>query len=70
MSDTRKQNVSWKLPERLQTWEQANAAILMDLRDELQKLNRVFECYRFLRIPEELKQIRRNTTKRRRKTKR
>lgn len=45
---------------------EVHLAILMDVRDELKKLNRVFECRNFLRIPAGLTQIRRNTTKRKR----
>ena len=45
---------------------QASLAILMDIRDELQTLNRVFQCKNFLAIPRVLAQIRRNTTKKRR----
>lgn len=62
-------NAEWKMPndgEEL-TWGAAHGAILMDIRDELQKLNRVFQCYRFLAIPDTLNQIKRNTTKRRKK---
>lgn len=31
----RHKNVNWKLPEGSVTWEQAQLAVLMDLRDEL-----------------------------------
>lgn len=61
-------NANWSLPElRCETWEQVNVAVLMDIRDELQKLNRLLHCSNFLEIPRILRTIRHNTTKRRRK---
>lgn len=54
----------WKLPEgRLETWEQVNSAILMDIRDELKQLNAVFACHNAQRIPFVLDQIQKNTRK-------
>lgn len=41
--------------------DNAQLAVLMDLRDELKKLNRVFECVNFLEIPQVLRTIARNT---------
>lgn len=41
-------------------------AVLMDIRDELQTLNRLVGCPSCLTIPNLLRDIRRNTTKRRR----
>ena len=63
-------DANWKLREvngQAQTDHDVTQAILMDLRDELKRLNAVFACERFQRIPYVLDQIRRNTTKRRRR---
>lgn len=72
----RPRNVDWR------TWredggfkhEQILEVLLMDIRDELQMLNRVFQCPNFLAIPGilrginvEMLQVRRNTTKKRKK---
>jgi hypothetical protein len=45
------------------SWDTAQVDVLMDIRDELQKLNRVFECGNFLRIPYTLECIQKNTKK-------
>lgn len=46
MATARFKNVEWRFTlrddGRIETWEQAQIAILMDLRDELQRLNAVF----------------------------
>lgn len=44
-------------------------ALLMDLRDELQRLNRILYCQNFLAMPHDLKKIVRNTSKKKRKKK-
>ena len=66
MSNTRLKNADW-LPgdanSQALTWERVNTAILLDIRDELQELNKLLRCPNFLAIPRELGQIRRNTTK-------
>jgi hypothetical protein len=38
-------------------------ALLMDIRDELQKLNALLHCGNFLSIPHKLERIARNTAK-------
>ena len=62
-------DVNWSLRETASGQPHSNddvtQAILMDLRDELKRLNVVFACERFQCIPHVLDQIRRNTTKRR-----
>lgn len=62
-------NVDWNLPDSLKTWEQVNTAVLMDIRDELQRLNRLLYCSNFTAIPSILRAIGRNTTKPRRRRK-
>lgn len=46
-----------------------HADLLMDLRDELKKLNRVFECPNFVKIPRVLDRISANTAKRKKRPK-
>ena len=62
---------NWELPEtpdhQIKTWEAVQFALLMDIRDELQTLNRLLSCRRFMDIPLVLDQIQRNTKKRPRK---
>lgn len=41
----------------------ASLAVLMDIRDELQTLNNVFRCHNALAIPQLLRDIKQNTTK-------
>lgn len=43
-----------------------NLALLMDIRDELKRLNALLHCPNFIGIPHKLDAIRRNTTKRKR----
>lgn len=47
--------------------EQVERALLMDIRAELQALNRVLSCPNFVEIPQLLRLIRKNTTKPRRR---
>jgi hypothetical protein len=66
----RNKNFNWILPEgtptgtgKTHSWESIHAAILMDIRDELQNLNSILHCRNFLEIPHKMDQIVRNTTK-------
>jgi hypothetical protein len=67
--------MNWNLPDGKplpsgvteHCWESIHTALLMDLRDELKSLNRVLHCENFLRIPQKLDGIRRNTANKRRK---
>lgn len=61
-------NATWDLPDNM-TWDIVNIAVLMDIRDEMQKLNRIFHCSNFLEIPHILRTIKRNTNKPRRRKK-
>lgn len=65
----RPNNRNWNIPNA-DTSDQLTWILLLDLRDELQKLNRVFECHNFVRIPRVLDQISENTKKRKPKAKR
>lgn len=76
MADTRHRNANWMVTDdqgRITTWEQVQVALLMDIRDELQRLNRVLQCPNFIAVPlkldlirQELREVRRNTKKRKR----
>lgn len=70
MADTRHKNIKWILPDPA-PWDAVKTAVLMDIRDELQKvvtelqsLNRVFNCSNFLALPTAVRAIAKNTTKR------
>lgn len=71
--DTRDKNANWKTrTENNQFYHEqhyrlASLAVLMDIRDELQTLNMVFRCHNTLAIPDLLRAIKKNTTKRARK---
>jgi hypothetical protein len=58
----RKGHIDWSLPEN-NSWEVIHAALLMDLRDELKKLNALLGCENFIAVPRILRSIRANTTK-------
>lgn len=45
------------------TWDRVDTALLMDIRDELQTLNRLLACRNFVGIPASLRAIQRNTKK-------
>ena len=64
----RHKNANWNLPEpKVETWEQASLAVLMDIRDELQSMNAILHCHNFMRIPQTLDEIRRNTAKKKKR---
>lgn len=71
MADTRHKNGNWALPTnpdgRLKLWEHVPIAVLMDIRDELQKLNALLHCHNFVGIPQTLRAIKKNTTKTRKR---
>lgn len=73
MPDHRQKNKDWSLPlaenGALQNWDMVQLALLMDIRDELQTLNRLLSCPNFVAIPRLLEAVRRNTARRRRKKK-
>lgn len=48
----------------LASWDEVNRALLMDIRSELQSLNRLLNCSNFLGIPKSLREISGNTKKR------
>lgn len=64
--DTRHKNGNWPLPTTNkgapESWDFVKIAVMMDIRDELQTLNRLLACPNFTSIPTILRTIRRNTT--------
>lgn len=75
MTDTRRANTNWRITNDNVCWgaeqyDYMQLAVLMDIRTELQTLNRVFQCRNFLAIPRKLDRISKNTAKpRKRKAK-
>lgn len=53
----RHKNADWNLAEDRPGWEGAQLAVLMDIRDELQTLNRLLHCVNFQNIPHKLDRI-------------
>lgn len=66
---SRWKDVNWNCGDgdRVASTDHAQLAVLMDIRDELKKLNGVLHCPNFLSVPAKLDHIRRNTAKRRRR---
>lgn len=70
----RHKDMGWNLPEGTPSrggvstheWQSIHSALLMDIRDELKRLNSTLHCASFLEIPHKLEQIARNTKKRKR----
>lgn len=60
-------NAEWNLPNPVADWTQAQVAVLMDIRDELKRLNALLHCHNCVAIPQKLDAIVKNTTKKRRK---
>lgn len=70
----RHRNYDWNLPENngkpnVHDWNSVHTAMLMDIRDELQILNRLLGCANFRQVPAILRGIRANTAKPKRKKK-
>jgi hypothetical protein len=61
LSNTRHKDRIWRLPDPVKTWEEAQVAVLMDIRDELKALlaemrsiNTKLGCYRVPRALDDL----------------
>lgn len=64
MSGTRRKDADWQIPtDEALSWPAAQTAVLMDIRDELKKLNRLLYCDNFISIPSILRAVRANTSK-------
>lgn len=57
MADTRLKDMDWALPVQA-SFDRAQLAVLMDLRDELKRLNNLLHCHNFIAIPNILRGIR------------
>lgn len=68
MTNRRHKNGNWQLApagdDGTVPNDSVTHALLMDIRDELQALNRVFACWRFQGIPHTLERIDRRIQKR------
>ena len=72
MADRRSKDWTWNIdpkPDGTYCFDAASLAVLMDLRDELKRLNMLLHCHNFIAIPGILRDVRRNTTKPKRKAK-
>lgn len=58
MADTRYKDANWNCDSCNGGSGKAETALLMDIRDELKKLNRVFECPNFLGLPRDISKLR------------
>lgn len=62
MKNTRFKDVNWDLPTTpeggIKTWEAVQIAVMMDIRDELKRLNGTLACPNFLAIPSRLEKMR------------
>lgn len=47
------------------TWGNVHVRVLQDIRDELKKLNNLLSCRNFIMFPQYLRDIRRNTMRKR-----
>lgn len=67
MADRRQRNAQWPVLNEdgraYQNYDCAILAVLMDIREELQKLNGVFSCPNTVEIPNILRTIRANTSR-------
>lgn len=57
----RRANEQWMPaePDGSISWDRVDTALLMDIRDELQRLNALLHCHNFTGMPTTLKSIRR-----------
>jgi len=60
----RHKDKSWNLDDKVGTWTEVQVALLMDIRDELKALVSILGCYNARDIPNILRSIKKNTTKR------
>ena len=51
----------WQNEDGKYHWDQVRVAVLMDIRQELRKLNQLLACDNFSSIPESLRAIAKNT---------
>jgi predicted SpoU family rRNA methylase len=56
MNSGRHKDGNWNVGDK-PTMEGAQLAVLMDIRDELKQLNKVFSCFNFQQMPKVLTRI-------------
>jgi hypothetical protein len=57
---SRRKDVDWNIGDTTSlNWDQVKVSLLMDLRDELKKLNALLHCSNFTALPGQIYQIRR-----------
>lgn len=65
--DIRRKNFAWNVREKGQTANTTDMnrqlAVLMDIRDELQKLNSLLHCHNFTSLPQVLRRMDRRLAK-------
>lgn len=59
----RHKDAFWGLPDKSDGYPMASLAVLMDIRDELKRMNTLLHCENFQGIPRKLDRISRNTAK-------
>ncbi len=72
METKRFKDINWDLANgagNIATWQNVQIAVLMDIRDELKRLNAAIYCPNFIAIPSLLRKISENTKKRKYKKK-
>lgn len=63
MSMGRNKDEAWEtLPNQ---WQYVHVRVLQDIRDELKRLNSLLHCSNFISIPQQIRQIRLNTNRKR-----
>lgn len=73
-TDTRRANINWLVCSEQNTYldhqyyQYAQLAVMLDIRDELQRLNALLHCSNFTSIPRVLRTISRKVPTRRRRT--
>lgn len=71
--DKRRKNESWFVTDHdgtITTWDQVQVAVLMDIRDELQRLNMLVRCANFTGMSMTLRAMHRALLARKRKRRR
>ena len=66
MTDTRKKDFNWQIAtneDGTTPAADARLAVMMDIRDELKRLNALLHCHRFMDIPDTLRRIDRRLAK-------
>ena len=69
----RHKDINWNLHDNLSIdggYQAIACAVLMDIRDELKRINATLGCHNFLNIPCKLDDIIQNTARKRRKPRR